>query len=667
MANGIIDLGSNKSNFEGRIVWKSISNGSEYNSSYVEAHLQVRRNDGYSTKGTWSGALQIGGTSNTFSNSSTSISSSWVTMLEFYIQQPHNNDGTGSVYIAGYCNAPSGTSMAGAQVSGNKTVTLDRIPRASSIICAEGNLGRATTININRQSENFTHTITYKFGGNAGTIATKTNNTNISWIIPTSFYKEIPNAKNGQGTITCETYSGNTLIGSSSCNFNAMVLESINKPSISASVEDTNTTTIELTGDSNKIVKYFSNAKVIITATAQNSATIKNQKVVCGDGKSATTATSTLNKVESGSFVVSTSDSRGYSNSATINKTLVNYIKLAITELNIARESSTSNTIKATLKGNYFNSSFGSVPNILALKWRYRIAGGTWSGYTTITAILSGNTFSYSGTLGTVFDYKKVYEFQFVAQDKLVTVINKNGNSVYVQKGDPLIDLYKDNFKVNGNVMLRGFLGQIAGSITGTTTDNFNTALREGEWQINGDGNITGGPHTGNLFGKLIVKVSNGTTHNNSSNWIWQYFLETSGLVYFRNKTNSGAWSSWSIVRRGNITGWKSLYYNATGTTGSITLNETAANFSCIEIYYYKANCGYSSVKIYSPNGKDVNLMLNQLSEKTIFQNLSKRIKISGTSITVDTNTSGYGNVSISKIEVNTENNIYIFSVIGYY
>ena len=372
-------------------------------------------------------------------------------------------------------------------------------------------------------------------------------------------------------------------------------------------------------------------------------------------------------KVESGSFVVSTSDSRGYSNSATINKTLVNYIKLAITELNIARESSTSNTIKATLKGNYFNSSFGSVPNILALKWRYRIAGGTWSGYTTITAILSGNTFSYSGTLGTVFDYKKVYEFQFVAQDKLVTVINKNGNSVYVQKGDPLIDLYKDNVKVNGNVMLRGFLGQIAGSITGTTTDNFNTALREGEWQINGDGNITGGPHTGNLFGKLIVKVSNGTTHNNSSNWIWQYFLETSGLVYFRNKTNSGAWSSWSIVRRGNITGWKSLYYNATGTTGSITLNETAANFSCIEIYYYKANCGYSSVKIYSPNGKDVNLMLNQLSEKTIFQNLSKRIKISGTSITVDTNTSGYGNVSISKIEVNTENNIYIFSVIGYY
>lgn len=363
----------------------------------------------------------------------------------------HNTDGSKSVTVS--ASSPDLAQASGyGPYSGSASgqVTLTTIARASSVTCADGNIGSATTININRASSTFTHTLKYAFGSLSGTIVTKTSNTSYGWTIPTSFYAQIPNAKSGQGTITCETYNGSTLIGTKTCTFNAIVLETNNKPTITATVTDTNTTTTALTGDANKLIKYFSNAKVVMTATAKNSATIKSQKVTCGDGKSSTSATATLNAVESGTFNLTCTDSRGFAGTNTVTKTIVNYIKLAITSITIARESSTSNTVKITLKGNYFNNSFGSVANTLTLKWRYRLKGGSWSSYTTITPTKSGNTFSYSGTLGTNFDYQEAYEFEVYYEDKLI----KDTKTQPVTAGIPLIDMSKDYIGVNGNINL---------------------------------------------------------------------------------------------------------------------------------------------------------------------------------------------------------------------
>lgn len=581
---------------------------------------------------------------------------------------PHNDDGSLTLEIE--AESPDLATGSGyGPYSGflNGNVQLTKIARKSSVLCADGNIGSSTTININRASSSFTHTLKYSFGSLIGTIATKTNNTSIGWTIPTSFYAQIPNAKSGKGTITCETYSGNTLIGSSTCNFNAIVLESTNKPSISASVEDTNTTTIALTGNKNKLVKYFSNAKVVITATAKNSATIKSQKVVCGDGKSATTATSTLNKVESGSFVVSTSDSRGYSNSATINKTLVNYIKLAITELNIARESSTSNTIKATLKGNYFNSSFGSVANTLALKWRYRIAGGSWSGYTTITATLSGNTFTYSGTLGTAFDYQKAYEFEIVAQDKLIT--DTKTKSVTI--GIPLFDIWKDNFKVNGTNTANKFVGPLQGNAdtsTKATNDSDGTkistyypragAIERFDFNATSSGlakrSFLGTVNdTNKIWYNLInVRHRNGEGDGTSYGMQMRKLLTSpNSVLEMRSQTGTNSWNSWEQIYRR-----KTLYNNTSGTTGSVTLNESVANFDCIEIIY---DGGYISKRVFSPNGKMITIPLHYYVN-SLAQVQFAYLTISGTTITKGKS------YYFSHDNQGESNDLKIYKVIGY-
>ena len=460
MANGVIEF-SPSGYLQGKVEWSSSSNGSSANSSNVSATIYARRTNNYTTTGqSWSGYVRIGSAQTNISfSSSVSVGPSWVAMASVSTTIGHNNDGTGSVNVGGSVTGPSGTSLSGNTSSGDQTVTLDKIPRASSVTCADGNIGSSTTININRASSGFTHTLRYAFGNLSGTIVTKTSNTNYGWNIPTSFYAQIPNAKNGTGGIYCDTYDGNTLIGTSSCTFKAFVVNS--EPTITATIVDTNAITLALTGDEDKLIKYFSNAQVTMTATAQNSATISSKKVTCADGKTGTSTVSTLNGVESGTFNLTCIDSRGFAGTNTVTKTMVEYIRLGITNISVERLSSVSDTVNISISGNYFNQSFGNTNNSLTLKWKYREKNGTWSSYTTITPTITNNTFTYTGTLGTTFDYRKEYEFEIVAQDELmINTILKN-----VTAGIPLIDIWKDNFNVNGNIRENNYYMQKKGII----------------------------------------------------------------------------------------------------------------------------------------------------------------------------------------------------------
>ena len=110
------------------------------------------------------------------------------------------------------------------------------------------------------------------------------------------------------------------------------------------------------------------------------------------------------------------------------------------------------------------------------------------------------------------------------------------------------------------------------------------------------------------------------------------------------------------------------LYENSSGTNGTITLGDSAANYDYMDIYYKKDGCGCNSTRVDSPNGKDVNLMLNQLTSGAgTFQNLTKRIYVSGTSITVTTDKTGFCNINHGGTgNLQLENHIYITKVVGY-
>lgn len=126
----------------------------------------------------------------------------------------HNADGTKTISNSGsfseaQINVGNGTA------SGNLALTT--IPRASTPTFSVSSVdaGVAFTINTNRASTSFTHTVRYAFGSLSGTIATGVA-TSQAWTPPLSLINEIPSATSGVLTIYLDTYSGSTLIGTKS-------------------------------------------------------------------------------------------------------------------------------------------------------------------------------------------------------------------------------------------------------------------------------------------------------------------------------------------------------------------------------------------------------------------------------------------------------------------
>lgn len=471
-------------------LWMSYDIAQSISGNYtnVTYHLYFQSLDGYSG----SGSATNGYINGNWVGSTTSIGKNATVYLggrtdTYY----HNADGTGSASFSASISSPWGIGTA--SVSG--AITLPTIPRASGVTATSAEIESATSININRASGNFTHTLRYKFGSLTGTIATNVA-TSYGWTLPTSFYEQIPNAKTGTCTIYCDTYNGGTLLGTSSTTFTVKTNEELCKPEVNTIVEDINKKATALTGSTDSFIKYMSNALITTTSVAKNNSTIKSTSVLCGDGKSGTGGSVTLNKVESANFTVTVTDSRGYSTVVVLQKTLINYVNLTINPT-FSRTEPTTGEVELTYNGNYFNGKFGATNNSLTVRYRYKETGtDTWSAYKTLTSTLSGNTYSNTVSLGTEFDYRKAYNFEIQAIDKLQTVTNSDGS---VSQGIPMLALFKDYIEMFGkevfratdeNLYLNVDLIYPVGSIYMSINDTNPSTLFGGEWESWGSGRV---------------------------------------------------------------------------------------------------------------------------------------------------------------------------------
>ncbi len=157
-------------------------------------------------------------------------SPAWYVLGERTEEISHNNDGTKTVTLSGvWCSAISG-GWAPYSLSVSGEVTLPTIPRATTPGIGGVTMGETAHISLPRASSGFTHTLRYVFGGAAETIATGVA-TGYDWLVPESLAAQIPDAASGKGTLTCETYSGSTLIGTKSVTFTASVPGSM-KPTV---------------------------------------------------------------------------------------------------------------------------------------------------------------------------------------------------------------------------------------------------------------------------------------------------------------------------------------------------------------------------------------------------------------------------------------------------
>lgn len=372
----------------------------------------------------------------------------------------HNTDGSKSVTVEVAANrfnsfqfyTADGSGGSGWGVSGSKVVTLTTIPRAATIGATDANIGAVSMIAVDRKSDSYTHSIAYAFGSLSGYVTAsggvsasevKFTAASVPFTVPESFYAQIPSAKSGKCTLTIKTYSGSAQIGDTqSCAFTATASETACAPTVSGTVVDSNELTRALTGDASKLVRYCSTALCTITAAAKNSAAISSKSI---GGTAVSGTTRSIPNVESGSVAFTAKDSRGYSASATVNATMVSYVKLT-SNAEGARTDPTSGNATLTLKGNYYNGSFGAADNALEIK--YRIGDGE---YVSVTPIISGNAYSVSASL-TGLDYTQAYTVEVVVTDKLESV-SKN---VSIGKGIPVFDWGENDMRVNVPLSVQG-------------------------------------------------------------------------------------------------------------------------------------------------------------------------------------------------------------------
>lgn len=306
MASGTIYLNKSSSTsggswLEGRIVWSSTSNKSA-NTSDVTLTLQIRKNANITltqgTGGTWKYSLLIDGKYGISNDSiyKTGVLTSWVTIATKTIFGfVHHSDGKRSIEISGSCSGPSGTSLSGKTTSGSKTVSLDTIPRASSITSAANvTIGNYCSVKWTPKSSSFTYKLKFSCGEVTHTVG------DIDPITPNktsehtySGYKfdlnkwaaAMPKSYSAKCTVTLYTYSGTTQIGSASSSFTLYLPSSV-KPTIS------NFSATPQDAYNGFYVQGKSKCKLSATLASGTGSSVKSWSITgCGISKSGSAAT----------------------------------------------------------------------------------------------------------------------------------------------------------------------------------------------------------------------------------------------------------------------------------------------------------------------------------------------------------------------------------------
>lgn len=432
----------------------SISQSVSGNYSDVTATGYVKRNNSsyYPYNSQSSSSLSINGTSKGYSGSYDLRSDGYKTIVSNTVRVYHNSDGTKSITISFSFNGLLSSYYPNGSIS--KTITLPTIPRASDVACSSPYIGDTATITISKKASGFTSTVSYKIGTLSGTLATKTSDTVLS--LPTSdlvdnIYSQIPSSKSIQGTITCQTYNGSTLIGTKTCNFNLYAKEEECKPTINGTVIDTNEKTIAITGDNTKLIKYISKPKVTIEATPNKSSSIVSYSINLNDGQTSSNQENTFDSISSNIVTINAVDSRGYSNPVNIDvsENLIDYIKLMFNDIELSRPEETSNEVLLNANGVWFNGSFSeTIINSLTIDYKYRKSGDTdWIDGGEITPTINDNSFSfYNYLLGDIYSYEEEYQFLITIKDVLMEIPTIET----CHKGKAVIEIEDGLVNING-------------------------------------------------------------------------------------------------------------------------------------------------------------------------------------------------------------------------
>lgn len=304
-----------------------------------------------------------------------------IMLIDRTVTIKHENDGKKSFGLSATFSGGGGWSPGTLTISRN-LFTLSTIPRSSSVSVNAGVIGSSVTININRQSSSFKHTVRYSWAGKSGTIATNVD-TSTTWTIPLDFANDIPNSASGTVTVYVDTYSGSTKTGTQSTTLTASVPANVKPTFTGISLSDLNSAAQNLIPNGSTFIQVISNIKVAFNgAVGSYGSSItgyyaeivgKNQSTSSNDG-----SLGIMNYHGTIKIRASVSDSRGrWSDTREVSVTVLEYFAPALS-FSIARTGSTSSTLTVTRNAKIAPLTVsGSQKNTMTLTFKVARLGTT--------------------------------------------------------------------------------------------------------------------------------------------------------------------------------------------------------------------------------------------------------------------------------------------------
>lgn len=525
----------------------------------------------------------------------------------------HNADGTLTLDFTATMSGGYSPYVTGGTVTGS--LTIPTIPRATAAPSFSVDVEKSINISLNPASSGFKHSIRLAFGSNTKWVNStgglsssevKLSSKSPLFNCPKEYYSQFTGSKK-TGTMTVFTYSGSTQVGYKTSTFTIYANSTICKPFISGTMIDSNEDTKALTGNENNIVKGYSNGLITFTkkrASSKNDSNATISSILVENVKIDKELDQyTQLKVKNIKVSVKITNSRGFSGTYEIKTSgkLVNYIPVTFSG-NFQRPQPTTGEVEVESNGNYFNNTFGVVQNELTVTMYYREKGSSeWIQLEINEPTISENTYTLNQSLGKIFNYQKQIEFRTIAEDKLTKI----ENITLVSEGIPIF--WWDNTKVQfeKNIYFKGkeILDYVypVGSYIQTTDKNFDP-----------------------------------------------------------NDSLSGTWTLDETLPTIKDT---VLYNSTTGSSSSVTLNKKASTFDSMTIFFRNNDSHYSSVEVFSPDGKKVDT-LTTYPEPTGLYLKACIITISGTRISLGTAT------QVSLLEtgtsIKTGKYLYITRVVGH-
>lgn len=350
MASGNF-TGKTDNNYITPIIWWSSTSNHATNKSDVTVTLQVSKSksSSSSTYGTGSWSLNINGTSYSFSSQVTiPPNNTYVTVATKTVTIDHNSDGTKQIWI-GATGGISGTSYTKTEIG--KTVTLDAIPRASTVSgfsFTNGYIDQGIDFTISSKVSSYYHAVHLYIPDTSGTGFNLTagarklggkHHINFTDAQLQSIYQVLSSKTSSGFTLYVMTYSDSTTTTQTGDTQSATANGNIN-PNVKPTITSFNHA-INSGGLGTSYVQGKSTAKLTCAATMGDGAEISSYTFsgpnlnVSSTSNTATTGIITTSGTLT--YTVTVTDTRGRQASATVPITVYPYATPKITSITAQR------------------------------------------------------------------------------------------------------------------------------------------------------------------------------------------------------------------------------------------------------------------------------------------------------------------------------------------